>query len=683
MGEISKVQLDPQNAKLEQQIARQASALASKVDFEAQNQSAFLRDNDNFLFRNLSPSSPNTTLWLEAKDYLDTVSVKLSRHDLVAASAALQKAYAKEDAGRSHWSTYLEVSGAKAEAIDDLRGELAGKFVRLGSGVASAAVGVVTAATVAGVLLLSGAPVAVIFGLGLLAGGVSGVITGGVTSMAQTQFVEGIRKLLSEGTYQTDDQFIYEATNDGVTHGALNGIFGGAFAAAGVVAATGAEAGGESLEVAGAGLKTIWDAAKEGLGSKGAELLDSARRNLVSPKFWGRAVKLGGVSTAARVSYDVFDEQVMGHEKAPGEVGTHAVRAFVLGGFTGGAFPGAYAYAYPVLNIFGDVSEKYITNIRGKYGDKEGTLLAGGLMVGENALATAAIFPFVGSWSRAAGSALWITAMSVSMETYFQKQSGKDLTDLDPGRFVGMSMWGHYIATYPTVILGESVAAPTLTVAFERATEIWAKYTLFVNPVANDFSATVNHQNWNNVQEGHTLRQALTMLPSHFAQGAMGPLGVAPRIIDEAYGAFMIAQFNKPFPPYEGVPDIWMKGLLRRVEAVGDNTGFDPLTNFLSKEMGKLSLLKGGNYYPSEINLKEARVILASVETQTIRHCFTQYVEHLNKKASSRTPQEEAIFEYFKPLIEEWAIAPKPCNDYITDVSLPEPDSKVLVSSVP
>lgn len=407
------------------------------------------------------------------------------------------------------------------------------------------------------------------------------------------------------------------------------------------------------------GAQAFFRQAWRGVATKVAELSKSAWNAIASKAYWLRFAKIGGTSAAIRGTYDLATGTEL---KA---MQRNAALAFLGGGVCGGLIPRiplsaspfvnqwvspvlrrAIPYNYVGLDILGDSSKNYLVDIREKHGDRKGIAMAGALLAAENGMATLAFLPFVGTWGKAAKTALTATAISVGMETYLQHNSGKELRDVDPGRFVGMSAWGHSIVVLPEAILGGAAKAVGLAQAFGRATELGVKYIVFVNPSVNNFSAQINNQNWENVQMGNTARHASAMWFARLVQSTIGPSHPLAMLVDEGMGTATIAFFNEVWPFYEGVPEIWSQGFFNRVRASETKAEYESLTQYLSEEMGALSLTER-TYLPSPINLEQAKRMMTNTPDPMIRDRFAQYLRHLDGKGETRTPQEQKIFEHF------------------------------------
>lgn len=405
--------------------------------------------------------------------------------------------------------------------------------------------------------------------------------------------------------------------------------------------------------------QNFFQQAYAGVAQKIAELSRSALSALASKPYWARFAKTGGISAAIRGGYDL----ATGTE--PQTMRRNAALAFVGGGVCGGLIPKiplsaspwvnqwvapalrqAIPYNYVGLDLLGDVSKNWLVDIRDKHGDRSGIAVAGSLLAAENGMATLAFLPFAGSWAKAAKTALTVTTISVGMETYLQHNSGKSWRDLDPGRFVGMSAWGHSIVVLPEAILGGAAKAVGLAQAFGRTTELGVKYIVFVNPSVNNFSAKINNQHWGNVQMGNTARHASAMWLARLVQSTLGPSHPLSLLVDEGMGTATIAFFNELWPFYEGIPEIWSQGFLNRVRTGTSETQYESLTQYLSEEMGSLSLAER-TYLPSPLNLSQAKKMMTHARDPLLRDRFTLYLRHLDKKGETRTIQEQKIYEHF------------------------------------
>lgn len=388
--------------------------------------------------------------------------------------------------------------------------------------------------------------------------------------------------------------------------------------------------------------QTFLSQAWSGFSGKVAALSQSAWTSLSSPQYWTRFAKIGSISAALRAGYDWVDE------KEVGEIRHNALLAFVGGGLCGGLIPKiplspspfvqrfispalgrAIPFNYVGLDLLGDFSKNYLVDIRNKLGSAKGLAMTGTLLTAENGLATLAFLPFLGSWTKAAKTALTVTTISIGMETYLQHSSGKEWNEIDPGRFVGMSAWGHSIVVLPEAILGGAVKAMGLTQAVARTTELGMKYVVFVNPSVNNFAARINNQNWENVQIGNTARHATVMWLARFIQSTLGPSHPVAMLADEGIGAAAIGLVNEVWPFYEGVPEVWSQGFLQRVRALKTKTGREDLTDYLSHEMGSWSF-KEGKYLPSPLNLEEAKKLVAKRGDQTVADLFEGYLLSLH-----------------------------------------------------
>lgn len=376
---------------------------------------------------------------------------------------------------------------------------------------------------------------------------------------AWLRYVEGTRESSEAG-----EELVWEVVK-GAAYAEVAGVVGiaGAWAVtSGAAAALWAE-----MAAAAAAFKAALPQMLPAASSKLGTMASAARDALTSPVYWQRFAKLGSISAAIRGGYDLFDAEVLGNQKDAATVSQNVAQAFIGGGLCGGIFSGLLSYNYVGLDVLGDFSAKYLVDVRKQHGDMEGAAMAGGFLLGENVLAAASFVPYLGSVGKAAKTALIATAISIGLETYLQRSNGREWEDLDPGRFVGMSAWGHSVVLLPEAILsGAQAAAVGFAGAVEKATELGVKYVAFVNPSASNFQARVSEQNWVNVQIGNTLRHSTMMMLSRLIQALLRPAHPAAMIADETIGAASIAMVDAIWPFYEDIPGFESKPMAKNKE---------------------------------------------------------------------------------------------------------------------
>lgn len=543
-------------AGLEAQIAKSAALLARRLETEEKNQDEFLRETDSFLIRQIRHTQPNTAGWKESKRYIAQIRARENQNDLDGAYRSLRKAELSERQVRWGWERYLETTGGQAQLADNLRRDLAHEVIVSASVPLAVGAAVAVAPVVVGAAVAAGASAAVAGGAGLLAGMAVGGIAGDVTSLAGASLVEQFRKIEVEGDYEVDGPFIEQAGRGGAVAGAVAGVPVGAFATAGMLTQEAVVVAGQSgFETVVHGAKVLFVGAKEGIPLGTRTLLKSAKTAAMSQKFWIKTAGIGTGSAAARVGYDLFDE------KDSLTIAKNAGKAFGGGALCGAPFQGVMAANYIVMDLFSDFSRRYLIDVRQKFGDEKGLAIAGGLEVAENGLAIAAYAPIYGSYAKATKVALSVTAFSMLMEANFQHRAGKEIKDMDPGRFVGMSVWGHAVVVLPKVILEGAIHAVDMATAFARTTQLTPVYVAFVNPSVSNLQAQINGQNWDNVMIGNTVRHSTVMVASRFIQSTVGMESPIAWFADDAIGLASIVWTDQQWPVYEGVPGMWKEGL--------------------------------------------------------------------------------------------------------------------------
>ena len=654
------------NKRLRDQFARETVTLAERIHSQEAMQEEVAEDHrgiftDHSIVSATSDwsggvSFPTHQKWQEAWAALRQITTYRERGDWLQAYQALQQTKNRETLARKNWETYLQATMTGAEDNNLFQREMAKDVVVAGSaGVGAVVVAPVVATWVAGAAIAAGASATV----GTMMGAGSAVAVGGAaagtTGNVVAKLIQAVRQNQSTGS-APDVAFIQEVTRQSALSGAVASLLPGLSSAASATTSIVAESVATGTSLSEVALqKTIFPASQAWSGTTAqlGNMWAQVKASFVSPAYWMRVTKLGGASAGIRAGYDLLDARVTGKEKTLSEMSHNAGVAFLGGGFCGGIAQGWKAFHFIGLDVFGDFSQHALTDIREKYGNEKGLALSGAALAAENVAAATAFVPILGSWSKAAKTVLWGDAISIGLEAWLQHSSGKDWADLDTGRFVGMSMWGHAAVFLPETILGNAPAAMDIATKAARTAELGVKYLLFANPSLANFSARVNHQNWGNVLAGDTSRQATVMWIAKGWQAVRGPSSPDSMLVDEALGLWSIGEVNKPWPRYEGVPEMWSKGLTERISALKDAGGGHPssyemLTQYLSEEMGKLSLIDpAGEYLPSPINLKQASALLNNKTFDAELALFGQYLQHLAAKGKRRSPQEEMIYQNF------------------------------------
>jgi len=634
--------------QLDKRLQSEVAHLSDRVAHQKGEQSEFETENGG-LFGGKSfvrwtsdfgggVTAPETTLWQKSETALAKLEASRKSGQWTEAYAALQETRRHERQAGLTWRRYIDGTLAGAETADSLRHELQGDVAMAGAAGAAVAVAIPVATVMAGAAVAAGASTAVTTAVAVGTGLLAGTVTGGAAGGTNALIAEGFNAVSTESPYDVDAPFVTRSVLGGAVWGGLVGGSAGVLTSRLVV--TGA------LDVA--SQYPVASQLTRGFATKAVEMGRAAVTALRSPRFWGKFLKVGGVSGTARLAYDTAEVQITGQSKDFTTVAKNAGFAFVGGGFCGSIYSGMLAYNYIGLDLLGDFSHHYLTDVREKYGNAKGLALSGGLLAVEGGLATWSFVPYLGSWQKALKVVLFADVVSIGLESWIQHSGGRDWQDIDTGRLVGMSAWGHSVVLLPEAIRAGAVQAVGLAAKAAQTAELGVKYLLFVNPSVNNFSARVNHQNWNNVQVGNTLRHGTLMWASRVVQTMMGPSHPASILVDEGLGLVTIDMVNRLFPYYEGIQEIWRKGLLKKIQESGKGEAFDSLTHYLSREMGSVSLVDGGVYMPSNENLEKAAELLAQdPEAEASLVLFLQYIDYLKKKGEKRTPQEERIYQHF------------------------------------
>lgn len=540
---------------------------------------------------------PSSEIYTPAEEALSKLSHSIQSQNWSGAYDSLLRAETELSLARSTWAEYRTSVESDAMALAQPAQDLKKGLLKGGSAAAALAVAPVVVPLAAGGAVLLGASsgVATVVGVGsgMVAGGAAGGTVGAVTS-----FVDD----LIHDTASSDQNFTATVISESMWEGVA--------------------IGGAAVPGAGA--------------------------------FWQRFATIGGASAAARVGYDVVDGVLRDEQKNLAEIASNAAKALIGGGLCAGPatiFKGAVAYNYIALDLLGDVSAHYFPNIRERMGDEAGITITAGTLLAEGVLA-ANVFVKLGiSWPKAIISVVVADGVSMAFETSSQLNSGRELSDLDVGRFVGMFVWGHAVVALPTIVVnGTATVASGLAANAAATMEYGLNYIFFVNPSVSNFQARVNGQNWENVLIGNTLRQSTVMWLSRIVQALLGPSNVLAMGFDEFLGWASHDGVNRLVPYYEGIPEIWFDSLLTRIRSldIGNLASFDGLTDFFTRDIGAVSVTQGFEYMPSELNLQVAKEIL---DTQyknepEIQRPLSSYVEYLGDKGILRTPQEELIYKH-------------------------------------
>lgn len=473
----------------------------------------------------------------------------------------------------------------------------------------------------------------------------NGDAAGAYRSLARARFSENHAAMVS-ARYYANMMKGYDGTQAFIDEQLSDVAIGGAIGMASVGLGIGAKVG---LKLLRAAAPKALPAASKLFSSAGRGFARGFVRTFNRPVRWQRSLGIGAASGSARTVYDL----TVAEENDAKTIAKNAAKAFAGGSFTGLAFSGAFAYHYVFLDVFGDFSKDHLTNIKKKYGDEDGTVLAYGLLAAENAAAIA-IFAKMMTPREAAYRALFGTGVSIGLETYFQMRSGRELADIDPGRFVGSCIWGHSIVVLPEKILASAAEAAGAVQLFERTTELGLKYLLYVNPSVNNFVAKINDQDWENVMMRDTTRHLSVMWPARFAQALWRPASVLAIAADEGTAFLFIPPFNEFVPAYEGKPDMWYGGFKERLEKLDGESeqgsltcdqSYTAITKYLSHEMGSLTL---SGYRPSPTNLAIAKELIAGEEDEAIQEKYAQYMTYLAEMGEARSMQDEDAYAYLR-----------------------------------